>query len=118
MKQNPDDKNNEKLKKQLKHKISEINSLKAEIQKNYSTFKPTQAGNELTHLKKGKQTTQAFKQFTIPRYALPETGILYEDKNHYYLQITDSEDLSVANEVASKRYIDKPCKVVAKGEKK
>lgn len=57
-----------------------------------------------------------FKKLVAPRYLLPEVGHLFEDKDGYYLEIAELGDLERANEIATQRYKDKVCRVVAKEE--
>ena len=68
--------------------------------------------NELQNIR--KKTKKEIK-LTIPKYVLPEVGVLYENKESYFLEIEYYEELDKANEL-KERYIDKAYKVVVKDE--
>jgi hypothetical protein len=116
---------NTKLNKSIKNKKktldkkfskckSEIKSLEAEIEKKYKSFKYISNGNELDNLKSSKKTSLKLNDFKLPEYPLPEVGKLFENNTNYYLEIESYSELYKANEIAQKRYIDKPTKVVVK----
>jgi len=69
--------------------------------------------NELQNIRKN---TKKEIKLTIPRYVLPEVGVLYENKESYFLEIEFFKELEKANKLKD-RYIDKNYKVVAKDEK-
>jgi len=95
---------------------AEIKALEIDIEKEYTQFQYSPLKNELQHLKKSNNKNTPYQTFNIPQYVLPEVGILFEDKDHYYLQIETYEALKQANEIAEKRYITKPCRIVTKLE--
>ena len=104
-----------KLQKTLAQLKSDIKGSESDLKNKYSIFKYQSNGNELDVLKKRKKIhqAQAYKTFQLPKYRLPEVGVLYENLTHYFLEIEDYEELTKANEIAKERYIDKPCLVVA-----
>lgn len=107
---NKNEKNkNKQEQKKLKNLESNIERLKQDLDNNYTSFvyKPKQ--NELSNLSKEKAVK--CKEFAVPRFALPETGVLYESNDSYYLEIKDNEQLHQAKELA-KRYNDKNYQVV------
>ncbi|MDX4040296.1 hypothetical protein, partial [Aliarcobacter skirrowii] len=52
-----------------------------------------------------------YKKLNIPKFILPEVGVLYETNNSYFLEIVYKKDISKANEL-KQRYCDKDYKVV------
>jgi len=72
-------------------------------------FESEQKPNELENLQKKQKKIR----LTIPKYILPEVGVLYENSETYFLEIEYYEELQKANEL-KQRYINKNYKVVAK----
>jgi len=105
-----------RLEKKQRTLEAEIRALETDIEKKYTTFQYSSSNNELQHLKKSNNKNTPYQAFNIPQYVLPEVGILFEDKKHYYLQIETEKALKQANQIAENRYINKPCSVVAKLE--
>ena len=106
----------EKEKENKQKKLErEIENIKRVLDQDYQSFVYQPNQNELQHLQKNQPTTiKKFEPYQLPQYALPEVGELFEDKNNYYLEIEDDDDLEKANEIAEKRYTDKPTKITAK----
>ena len=107
------EKNQSKLSKSINQLENFIQNLEKDVMKNYEKFNYKIKTNEISQLSKKK--TAIPKSLTIPKYILPELGILYETKNAYYLEITKRSDLEKANELA-KRYTDKQEFKVVVGE--
>ena len=96
---------NKKLKKLSK---AELDDFIEEFKKFYKeVFEISEEKNELENLKKTDI------RLTIPEYVLPEVGVLFENKESYFLEIEYYEELDKANEL-KERYIDKTYKVVVK----
>jgi len=112
-----DDKQKEqtKLNKNIKSIESTIDILQKAINENYLEFTYNPKQNEIKNFNKNKTNSNEYKKLDIPKYILPEVGILFETKENYYLEILDKKDLKKANEL-SQRYSDKKnYKVVAGG---
>ncbi|MBI9109367.1 MAG: hypothetical protein JEZ04_21660 [Spirochaetales bacterium] len=92
----------------------EIELLENYITKNYSEFKYKESSNELENLKKTDNKKISFQNYTLPKYPIPEVGVLFEDKTSYYLEIEDYDVLDQANRLVKERYINKPAQVVVK----
>lgn len=60
---------------------------------------------------KNKKKSHEYKKLNIPKFTLPEVGVLYETNNSYFLEIVYKEDIIKANEL-KQRYCDKDYKVV------
>lgn len=102
--------NSNKQKKKLKKLKHNLDILKKDIENNYVIFQYKHKKNELSYL--SREEKQEYKKFTIPKFFLPEIGVLYETKDSYYLEIQQNAELEKANEL-QQRYIDKNYKVVA-----
>lgn len=98
-----------KLENKFKKLESNINTLKQEIKNYYTEFFYKQNKSELSHLNKEK--LQKYNDFSIPAFALPEVGELYETNDSYYLEIDDYDELDKAKEL-QQRYKNKNYKVV------
>ncbi len=112
-----DDKQKEqtKLHKNINSLESKIDNLNKEISDNYFEFKYNPKQNEIKNFNKNKTNSNEFKGLNVPKYILPEVGILFETQDSYYLEILDKKYLKKANEL-SQRYSDKKnYKVVAGG---
>ncbi|NVJ53922.1 MAG: hypothetical protein HWD90_09495 [Campylobacteraceae bacterium] len=100
-----------KIEKEIRTIENKIDSLKHEINDKYSEFKYNPKQNEIKNFKKNKTNSNEYKKLNIPRYILPEVGVLYETNNSYFLEIIFEEDINKANEL-KQRYCDKDYKVV------
>lgn len=60
---------------------------------------------------KNKTNSNEYKKLNIPKFILPEVGVLYETDNSYFLEIVYQEDITKANEL-KQRYCDKDYRVV------
>lgn len=98
-----------KLEKLIKHLKDEIQRINEEIAKKYTDFKYTPKENEIKNTQKSNE--KEYKQLKLPKYSLPEVGILYETQKKYFLEIVDYDQLKKANEL-KQRYEDKEYKVV------
>jgi len=105
------DKNSNQSKSEIKLKKleSNANKLSQEIKDNYTKFEYKPNKSELSHLSKEK--IQEYKNFTIPVFALPEVGVLYETNDSYFLEIQNYEQLDKAKEL-QQRYKNKNYDVV------
>jgi hypothetical protein len=103
-------KNDHKKQDRLKRLHKNLSMLQQEINDNFTKFsyKPKNT-NEMSHFKKNKP--HEYKPFTIPLYALPEVGALYEASDCYYLEIINYEQLDKAKEL-ERRYNNKNYKIV------
>jgi len=102
-----------KLEKFINNISNNIDLISKEIEDKYSNFKYNPKENEIKNFNKNKSNSNHYKALSIPKYTLPEVGVLFETKDSYYLEIVDLEDLNKANEL-SQRYKDKQkYKVVA-----
>jgi hypothetical protein len=123
---------NQKELKKIKHKLEELNAeynkknklLNDKKEENNRILKEKydkfifvdEKENELEVMKKKEEkksnsNSNIFlenkdnnKKISIPKYKLPEVGILYEDNNKFYLVIEDYDELDKANEIAKNRY--------------
>lgn len=100
-----------KLDKNIKSIELEINKLTKELSDNYSEFKYNTKQNEIKNFNKNKTNSNEYKKLDIPKYILPEVGVLYETNNSYFLEIVYKKDITKANEL-KQRYCDKDYKVV------
>jgi len=107
LKDNP--KEQTKLEKSIKNKINEIQRIEEEIKEKYIHFKYISKENEIKNTQKSHE--KVYKELKLPKYSLPEVGILYETQKEYFLEIVDYDDLDKANEL-KQRYEDKEYKVV------
>ncbi len=107
LKDNP--KEQTKLEKSIKNYQNDIQRIEKEIADDYTNYKYTPKKNEIKNTQKSNE--KGYKQLKLPKYALPEVGILYETQKEYFLEITDDSDLKKANELRQ-RYEDKAYKVV------
>lgn len=110
-----DEKKKGKLDKNIKSIEFEINKLNKELSDNYSEFKYNTKQNEIKNFNKNKTTSNEYKKLNIPKFILPEVGVLYETNNSYFLEIIYKKDISKANEL-KQRYCDKDYKVVVGAE--
>lgn len=60
---------------------------------------------------KNKTNSNEYKKLNIPKFILPEVGVLYETNNSYFLEIVYKEDIIKANEL-KQRYCDKDYRVI------
>lgn len=104
-----------KLDKNIKSIEFEINKLKKELEDNYFEFKYNTKQNEIKNFNKNKTNSNEYKKLNIPKFILPEVGVLYETNNSYFLEIVYKKDISKANEL-KQRYCDKDYKVVVGAE--
>jgi len=106
-----------KIQKDLNSDISQLKKknelLEKDLEEKYSRFAYQVKSNEMSNLK--SSSSENFRDFTIPKFALPEVGMLFENSDNYFLEITDDAELKKANEL-KKRYTDKNYRVVAKEE--
>ncbi len=100
------EKEQSKLNKSIKNSKNDIDRLSNEIKEKYTNFKYIPKNNELKNLNKSDNNSNSYKTFSLPKYSLPEVGILYETKDSYFLEILTHEELDKANEL-SQRYEDK-----------
>ncbi len=100
-----------KLDKNIKSIEFEINKLNKELADNYFEFKYNTKQNEIKNFNKNKTNSNEYKKLNIPKFILPEVGVLYETNNSYFLEIVYKKDISKANEL-KQRYCDKDYKVV------
>jgi chromosome segregation ATPase len=105
----------ENREKDLNRDISRIKKrnelLEKELEDKYSRFVYQPNKNEMSNLK--SSNSDSFREFSVPKFALPEVGTLFENKDSYFLEISDFDELDKANEL-KKRYTDKNYKVVVK----
>jgi hypothetical protein len=110
-----DDKSN--IQKDLNRDISRLKQrnelLEKYLKEKYSRFVYQVKSNEMSNLK--SSSSEYFRDFSIPKFALPEVGMLFENSDNYFLEISDFDELRRANEL-EKRYTDKNYRVVAKEE--
>lgn len=92
----------EDLKKKIDHKKRERDRANAKVQ----------SSSELDHLRKKTTNNKDFKRLVMPRYQLPEVGVLYELNEAYYLEIGDYDHLKMAEDISA-RYCDRQCLIVA-----
>lgn len=104
-----------KLDKNIKSIEFEINKLNKELSDNYFEFKYDTKQNEIKNFNKNKTNSNEYKKLNIPKFILPEVGVLYETNNSYFLEIVYKEDINKANEL-KQRYCDKDYKVVVGAE--
>lgn len=104
-----------KLDKNIKSIEFEINKLNKELADNYSEFKYDTKQNEIKNFNKNKTNSNEYKKLNIPKFILPEVGVLYETNNSYFLEIVYKKDINRANEL-KQRYCDKDYKVVVGAE--
>lgn len=107
LKDNP--KEQTKLEKTIKNQINEVQRIEKEINEKYISFKYTPKENEIKNIQKHNE--EEYRQLKLPKYSLPEVGILYETQKEYFLEIIDYDDLDKANEL-KQRYKYKEYKVV------
>jgi len=107
-----DNKKSKKNEKRIQNLTNEINNLKNQITKKF-TWTDSENDIQITRKSSKSKNYKQFIELKIPRYSLPEVGSLYENKNNYYLEIENYEDLELANKI-SDRYKDKTYNVVAK----
>ncbi|MEA2099973.1 MAG: hypothetical protein U9P72_07575 [Campylobacterota bacterium] len=112
-----DDKQKEqpKLEKRIKNSKGEIERLNKELEDKYSRFSYSYTTNELNNLKGSENSSQQYQTSKLPKYRLPEVGVLYETNSSYFLEISTFDELDKANEL-SKRYVDKDNYKVVVGE--
>ena len=104
-----------KLEKTIKDLEHTIVSLSKDIEENYTKFIYNPKINEIKNFNKNKTTKNEYKVLKLPKYILPEVGVLYENNKSYFVQIENYKDLKKANEL-SKRYIDKDSYKVVVGD--
>jgi len=97
----------------FKEELEKIKNLKQEIkeeiEKKYTDFKYFPKENEIKNTQQSNE--EEYKQLKLPKYTLPEVGILYETQEKYFLEILNYDQLDKANEL-KQRYDDKEYKVV------
>jgi hypothetical protein len=97
--------NKTKLEKNIKSTTNKIDTLTKEIKERYTNFNYKPKESELNNLK-SNQNQKEYKALKLPKYILPNEGVLYENANSYFLQIEYENQLKKANEL-SQRYKDK-----------
>ncbi len=98
-----------KLEKSIKNQTNDVQRIEGEIREKYMHFKYAPKENEIKNTQKSNE--KMYKQLKLPKYSLPEVGVLYETKKEYFLEIVDYDNLDKANEL-KQRYEDKEYKVV------
>jgi len=98
-----------KLEKSIKNQTNDVQRIEGEIREKYMHFKYTPKENEIKNTQKSNE--KMYKQLKLPKYSLPEVGVLYETQKEYFLEIVDYDNLDKANEL-KQRYEDKEYKVV------
>lgn len=106
----------EKLNKKINNLKGELKGFIKDLENNYSKFVYQPRSNELKNLKKGNEsiTYKKYQEYTLPKFALPEVGELYEDTDKYYLEISKYSELDKAKNIITNRYTDKASKIVVK----